>query len=95
MEQNARAASNGGRASVLRGEGVPEGKVVEAQAGEHRGVHTKLKPPTIWSESLYIALSAERLSVAAKFIAEGELSYANAQMETREGYKGVGGCSLC
>ena len=76
---------------MLRGEGVPEGKVVEAQAGEHRGVHTKLKPPTIWSESLYIALSAERLSVAAKFIAEGELSYVSGQIEARESKSGHGG----
>ena len=74
---------------MLRGEGVPEGKVIEAQAGEHRGVHTKLKPPTIWSESLYIALSAEGLLAAARFIAEGELSYANGQIDAREGYRGV------
>ena len=80
---------------MLRGEGVPVEKIDEAEVYKHQGDYTKLLPSTKWLGSIYSGLSTRELLAVAGFIAEGELSYANAQMETREGYKGVGGCSLC
>ncbi len=57
VEQKARATSNGGRASVLRGEGVPVEKIDEAEVYKHQGDYTKLSSSTKWLGSIYSGLS--------------------------------------
>jgi len=52
-------------ASVLRGEGVPEGEVIEAKAGEHQGDKARLMPKLIDPGRLYNGLSTGRSLAAA------------------------------